>query len=199
VKRVSAALVVLAVVAGITAFCIQQRRSDRPQPGANPVVEIPHTQDSDGLRLPKKPGSLRFAVIGDMGRGDATQYDTANQMTKWHEKFDYDFVLMLGDNLYSNGSGAPAEYALRFERPYQALLEAGVTFYAAIGNHDPPNEWTYPLFHMNGNRYYSFTKDEGPLPVDKRTVEFFAVDSVTMNGEELRWLANALDTSTADW
>ncbi len=178
---------------------MRTRRMDSAPVGANPVVIAPHTQSADGLRLPKKPGSLRFAVMGDMGRGDATQYDTAAQMATWRAKFDFSFVLMLGDNLYSNGSGAAEEYALRFERPYRSLLDAGVVFYATLGNHDPPDEWNYAPFHMDGHRYYSFTKTEGPLPVDQRTVEFFAVDSVAVTTTELSWLRSALETSKADW
>ena len=49
-------------------------------PTANglPAVE-PASVDDDGLALPKKLGSLRFAVMGDVGRGDQAQYDTAER------------------------------------------------------------------------------------------------------------------------
>ena len=59
-------------------------------------------------------------------------------MTRWRERFDFSFVLMLGDNIYAEGT--PENYAARFERPYKALIDAGVKFYAAIGNHDPPGQ-----------------------------------------------------------
>ena len=157
----------------------------------------PLLPDASGLALPKKLGSLRFAVVGDMGTGNSAQYDTANEMARWHEKFDFSFVLMLGDNIYATGTAE--NYEARFERPYKALLEEGVAFYAALGNHDPPDQWHYVPFHMNGNRYYSFTKEEGVLPVAKHTVQFFAIDTVTLDIAQLEWLRRELGRSTADW
>jgi hypothetical protein len=74
-----------------------------PPPDGVPVIE-PVSFDGDGLALPKKLGSLRFAVIGDVGRGDAAQFETAAEMTRWREKFDFSFVLMLGDNMYGPGT-----------------------------------------------------------------------------------------------
>ena len=59
---------------------------------------------------------------------------------------------MLGDNLY--GKERPGDYADKFERPYKTLLDAGVKFYAALGNHDDPPQRFYKPFNMNGERYY---------------------------------------------
>ena len=60
----------------------------------------------------------------------------------------FDAVLMLGDNNY--GDGSPESYRVRFEEPYKPLLDAGVRFYAARGNHDAGAQWNYPLFNMGG-------------------------------------------------
>jgi hypothetical protein len=170
-------------------------RSSGPEP--SPVV-APLAAGGDGLALPKKLGSLRFAVIGDVGRGDPKQYDTAAELTRWRERFDFSLVLMLGDNMYA--AGTPEDYAARFERPYKTLLDAGVVFYAARGNHDPPGIVTYPPYNMNGNRYYSFTKKEGPLgPVAARTVRFVAIDTVNLDGAQLAWLRGELTVSDTDW
>ena len=152
----------------------------------------------DGLALPKKLGSLRFAVMGDVGRGDLAQYDTAAEMARWRERFDFAFVLMLGDNMY--GLGTPEDYVARFERPYKTLLEAGVVFYAANGNHDPANILTYAPYNMRGQRYYSFTKKEGPLgPIAERTVRFIAIDTVNLDQVQLAWLRRELAVSNSDW
>lgn len=162
-----------------------------------PVIE-PVTYSETGLALPKKLGSLRFAVVGDVGRGDRRQYDTAAEMARWRQHFDFSFVLMLGDNMY--GPGSPDDYALRFERPYKALLDAGVVFYAANGNHDPVSILNYPLYNMNGNRYYWFKKTEGPLgPVGQRTVRFFAIDSVNLDPDQMAWLRRHMGESDDDW
>src|SRR5262245_37794860 len=72
--------------------------------------------------LPNKPGSLKFAVIGDNGTGDQAQYDVARQMVLARAAFSYDLVIMLGDNMY--GSQKPADFVAKFEKPYAALLDA---------------------------------------------------------------------------
>lgn len=150
-------------------------------------------------QLPKKPGSLRFAVIGDSGRGDRHQYMTAAKMIEWRQWFDYDFVLMLGDNIYGE-RGTKEDYAQRFERPYKALLDEGVPFHAAIGNHDPPGQEHYPLFNMNGRRYYAFEKEEGSLrPLFSREVLFVAIDTVQLARDQLNWLDRTLGDSDAKW
>ena len=167
--------------------------TDEPKP-----VVTPLQADASGLMLPKKLGSLRFAVIGDVGRGDAAQYDTASEMARWRERFDFAFVLMLGDNMY--GPGTQDDYAVRFERPYKSLLDAGVVFYAANGNHDPASILYYKPYNMDGRRYYSFTKKEGPLaPLVQRTVRFLAIDTVRLDATQLTWIRNELGVSNTDW
>src|SRR5882672_9762561 len=89
-----------------------------------------------GLSLPNKADSLKFAAMGDNGSGDKAQYDVAAQMVKWHQIFSYEMVIMLGDNIY--GSQQPRDFVQKFDAPYKPLLEAGVKFYAALGNHDNP-------------------------------------------------------------
>jgi hypothetical protein len=49
--------------------------------------------------LPLKSGSVRFAVIGDMGTGDPPQYQIAQRMLEFHQKFPFTFAIMLGDNI----------------------------------------------------------------------------------------------------
>ena len=94
------------------------------------------------LALPVRDGSVRFAVIGDSGRGDQPQHEIARQMAAWRAKFPFDFVLMLGDNIY--GPHTPRDYELKFEEPYRALLEAGVTFHAASAITTTPARSTTP-------------------------------------------------------
>jgi len=105
---------------------------------------------ADELRLPLKDGSVRFAVVGDTGTGDSHQRDIAAQLNTWRAKFPFAFVVMMGDNLY--GGERPRDYEREFEIPYKALLDAGVKFYASLGNHDNPNERLYKPFNMNGER-----------------------------------------------
>ena len=192
---VTAGLIWMAVSTGAL---VPDHKKARPTGGTvapAPIVTplVPDTET--GLALPKKLGSLRFAVMGDVGRGDEAQYGTAAEMARWHERFDFSFVLMLGDNMYA--AGTPEDYAARFERPYKPLLEKDVVFYAANGNHDPPNILDYPLYNMRGNRYYAFTKSEGALAL--RKVKFVAVDTVMLDSEQLAWLRRELGASDDGW
>jgi hypothetical protein len=150
------------------------------------------------LALANAAGSVKFAVIGDSGRGDEAQREVARQMVAWREKFSYDLVLMVGDNIYD--SHTPEDYAAKFERPYKTLLDAGVTFRAAIGNHDDPAQIFYEKFNMGGQRYYTFREAGQPLGVMTGAgVRFFALDSRSFDPEQLRWLQQALAESGSRW
>ena len=140
------------------------------------------------ITLPSKPDAVRFAVIGDSGTGEPPQYETAAEMESAHRIFSFDFVLMLGDNIY--GGKSSSDFQRKFELPYRPLLDAGVKFYASLGNHDETNERLYKPFNMDGKRFYSFKKGN---------VQFFALDSNYMDAEQLDWLSKELSNSTSLW
>ncbi len=140
------------------------------------------------LKLPLQPKSVRFAVIGDSGTGDKEQYDVGRQMVNFRGQFPFDFVIMLGDNIY--GGQSAEDYRIKFELPYKPLLDAGIKFYAALGNHDDPNQRFYKPFNMGGKRFYNFKNGN---------VEFFALDSNYMDPEQLDWLTKQLRGSNAAW
>jgi predicted MPP superfamily phosphohydrolase len=140
------------------------------------------------LALPLKQNSVRFAAIGDMGTGEPPQYEVAGQIIAYRRQFPFEFVIMLGDNIY--GGHDPIDYENKFERPYKPLLDAGVKFYAALGNHDTPNERFYKSFNMNGQKYYTYKKSN---------VRFFALDSNYMDPQQLAWLEKELQNSGSDW
>ena len=148
--------------------------------------------------LALKPVSLKFAVIGDSGQWSRAQRETAAQLAEQHERFSFDAVLMLGDNNY--GDGSPESYRVRFEEPFKPLLDSGVKFYAARGNHDIGPQWDYTLFNMGGHRYYTFQRVAGLLPplVGDR-VQFFALDSVNLDDAQLSWFDRELSESKAEW
>jgi hypothetical protein len=140
------------------------------------------------LAVPNRPDTLKFAVLGDNGSGDKGQFDLAEQMRVVHTRFDYRLVIMLGDNFY--GSQTPAELARKFDRPYKPLLDLGVMFYAAIGNHDEPSTVNYPPLNMAGQRYYTFARDR---------VRFFVLDTNVLDAQQLRWFEAALTQSQEPW
>jgi hypothetical protein len=141
---------------------------------------------------------ITFAVIGDTGTGDEAQAAVARQMVSQGEKTPFEFVLMLGDNIYETGD--PKYIKPRFEEPYKDLLAAGVKFYAVLGNHDiikgTAFQTNYANFNMGGRRYYNFTKGGTG---DSSLLEFFALDSNLMKEEQLAWLEEKLKASKAQW
>jgi predicted phosphodiesterase len=140
------------------------------------------------LKLPVKPNSVRFAIIGDSGTGDRPQFEVADQMVTFRRDFPFDFVLMLGDNIY--GSKSAADFKKKFETPYRSLRDAGVKFYASLGNHDHTSERLYKPFNMDGQRYYT---------IKNGNVQFFALDSNYMDPSQLDWLEQQLSGSSAAW
>ena len=140
------------------------------------------------VALPNRAGTLKFAVLGDNGSGDAGQYELAAQMAAVHQVFAFAFVIMVGDNFY--GSQTPANLVKKFDRPYKPLLDAGVTFHAAIGNHDEPFTMNYPPLNMGGRRYYTYVRQQ---------VRFFVLDTNIMDGPQLQWFESELQQSTEPW
>jgi hypothetical protein len=138
--------------------------------------------------LPLIDGSVRFAVIGDMGTGGRRQLETGRMMSTVRQRFPYTFAITVGDNMY--GGQDPSDYERKFVLPYKGLLDAGVMFYGSLGNHDRPAQRFFKLLNMNGERYYTFTR--GPA-------QFFAIDSTLMTQEQLRWLERELVESRASW
>jgi predicted phosphodiesterase len=143
---------------------------------------------AQNVQLPDRPGSLKFAVLGDNGTGSTQQYDLGRQMAGSRAQFAFDFVIMLGDNMY--GRQEPQDFVDKFQRPYASLLDAGVRFYATLGNHDKPDNRNYPGFNMGGERYYTYAK---------KNVRFFVLDSNLMDPTQLAWFEAALAGATDRW
>ena len=173
----------IATVAFATAFLALYWVHLRPS-----VHAVGMQQPETALGLPLRPDSVRFAVVGDNGSADSSEYQVGEQMQKAQQISKFNFVLMLGDNLY--GGSSARDYQDRFERPYKTLLDQGVNFYASLGNHDDNNEISYAPFHMNGRRYYNYSQGN---------VEFFALDTNYLDGAQLDWLQQELQKSTAVW
>lgn len=190
-------LIALAVLTGGGSGC---RGSELDPAAARQTSTIVRslTPSPGSLALPLRDGSVRFAVIGDSGRGDTPQHEVARQMVTWRTRFPFDFVVMLGDNIY--GPHRADDYTRKFEEPYAPLLAAGVTFYASIGNHDDPGQINYAKFNMGGRRYYTFRKSERRLAgLTGAGVRFFALDSRSFDAEQLAWLRDELAESGTAW
>ena len=153
------------------------------------VVHAIQSPAESVVPLPNKDGSFKFGVLGDFGVGDQKQYQLADQMAALHGRFKYDIVVTVGDNIL--GSERPQDFQKKFEIPYKPLLDAGVKFYASLGNHDSREQRFYKLFNMEGKLYYSFSP--------KAKIRFFAFDSTYPEPEQIRWLEKELAASNDDW
>lgn len=140
------------------------------------------------LSLPLKEGSVRFAVIGDTGTGTDKQKELADLMVQYKQRYPYEFVLMLGDNMY--GGEGPADFKTKFEDVYKRLLDDKVKFYASLGNHDESNQRFYEYFNMNGEEYYVFKKGN---------VSFYALNSNYMDKRQIKWIEEQFASDTSDW
>jgi hypothetical protein len=138
--------------------------------------------------LPNDKDSVKFLVIGDTGTGGRAQYEVGQRIADAYKSFPFEFAIMLGDNLY--GSEGPSAYVNKFEKPYKPLLDAGVKFYASLGNHDEPAQRFYKPFNMDGKRFYSFSKGD---------IEFFVLDSTYMTPAQVDWLKSELEKSDKKW
>ena len=167
--------------------------------GALVVTAAVAPASAQELRLPNKDGSIKFAVIGDTGTASTAQYDVGKQMVAFRAKFPFDFVIMVGDNLYG-GSASADDFKTKFEGPYAQLLGSKVKFYAALGNHDNPTERNYKDWNMGGQRYYTWRASPGGLgKIGSPGVRFFALDSNYMDKPQLEWVQSELQKSSSEW
>jgi hypothetical protein len=145
---------------------------------------------SGDVPLGSAKGSLTFAVIGDNGTGDSEQYELGKQLFAAYQRQPFPLVIMVGDNIY--GSERPQDFVKKFESPYRPLLDAGVKFYASLGNHDSREQRYYKPYNMEGKLYYS-------LKAPDQDVRFFALDTTYLDQPQLDWLEKELSGSKEHW
>ncbi len=153
------------------------------------TVEAPATK-AEVIPLPNREGSLKFGILGDFGTGEQAQYQLAEQMARLHDRFPFELVILVGDNIY--GGERADDFKTKFEIPYKPLLDRGVKFYASLGNHDARNQRFYKLFNMDGKLYYSFK-------APKQNVRFFALETTYAEPEQMTWVADQLKGANDDW
>ena len=160
-----------------------------PAPQRGVVVSASKPGDAQ-TALPNRPNSLKFYVFGDFGTGDSAQYALAAQMVNLYKLFPAQIAILVGDNLY--GSERPQDFVQKFEKPYKPMLDAGVKFYASLGNHDAREQRYYKPFNMDGKLYYSFK-------APKEDVRFIALESTYPVPEQIAWLEETLKSAKEAW
>jgi predicted phosphodiesterase len=179
-KRITASFV-LTILLALSSANAQERSHPRTNGNAPATAPVK-------LTVPNKKDSVRFVVIGDTGTGTDQQHELAQVMLRYRQAFPFEFVLMMGDNMY--GSEKTGDYKKKFEDVYKSLLDQKVKFYASLGNHDESNQRFYEFFNMEGQEYYKFSKGN---------VSFYSLNSNYMDKKQVEWLNEKLAADTAEW
>ncbi|MES2923539.1 MAG: Ig-like domain-containing protein [Verrucomicrobiota bacterium] len=164
---------------------------------------VPGTAPAEGTRI---------WVVGDCGRGSATQAAGRDAYYNWMGSRTPDLNLQMGDNAYN--AGTDAEYQTGYFQMYPTIFRK-MTQWSTLGNHDANNGNTdptqnWPYFDMftfptaaecggtasGTEHYYSF---------DYGNVHFISLDSQTTlassspTAAQTLWLQNDLASTTQPW
>jgi 3',5'-cyclic AMP phosphodiesterase CpdA len=143
-----------------------------------------------------------FVALGDNGSGGRQAMAVAERMARTYRTSPFGNVVLLGDiSYYGNFAD---RYDDVFRRPMRPLLDAGVTFDLAIGNHDEALRHSESGFEEiqaelrlldTPGRFY--TRTYGPADVfllDSSVPGLFGPGS-----EQLEWLDDTLASATGQW
>lgn len=166
-------------------------------PGIPPDIDLePHAWTTTAERV-------RFAAIGDNGSGGRQAMAVATRLARTYQQQPFGLVALLGDICYYGRF--EDRYDEVFAKPMGPLIDAGVTFELAIGNHDDDLRLgDEDLAEINSQlrllgtpgRYY--TSRHGPA-------DFFFLDSSVAGAfgpgasAQWTWLDDALASSTSQW
>ena len=132
-----------------------------------------------------------YVVIGDFGKGNATEEDLASQIEAFTGDHPFDALVTVGDNVYN--SGDPADFDAAWNEPFGWVEDKGVTVVASLGNHDVRTDNGAPEIELFGMPGHWYKLKVGP-------VAFFVLDANQPDSTEQKdWLAQALQASKAPW
>ena len=166
-------------------------------PGNPPQIELPPEAWTT------TPERVRFAAIGDNGSGGRQAMAVAERMAETYLQAPFGLVALLGDiSYYGNFAD---RYDDVFARPMRPLIDAGVGFELAIGNHDRDLrhsdeglEEIEAELQLLGTPSLYYTTTHGPA-------DFFFLDSSVPGvfgpgaSTQWEWLDDTLAASTNQW
>lgn len=160
-------------------------------------------------------GPYRIWTIGDAGKGNQGQIDVMNTFLQYQDTAHTDFMIMLGDNAYSDGT--QVEYQDKMFNIYDSILPY-IPVFSTPGNHDynsvnrfdPPLQHTGPYFDIYNSPisgeaggvasttelYYSF---------DYGNIHFISLNSeiqswtTSSSSQMFQWLEQDLQANTKEW
>lgn len=144
-----------------------------------------------------------FAAVGDTGTGGRNQMDVAQAMVDAYKTTPYGLIAHVGDVSY-RGSILDRWEDVWLE-PYKSLLDAGVRFEVALGNHELTEGQSEETVRWVESRLEQLGYSNTYRVVPYGPVDFFFLDTATpmvtgdRSGEQLAWLDQVLEESTAAW
>lgn len=179
-----------------------------PAPPSAFAIAAPRAGDAAGAAEASTPVPVRFAAIGDTGRGTSAQIKVAQALAAKCARDGCDFVLFLGDNVYPSGLESADDPRMR------ALVDdvygaEGPEIFAVLGNHDYGGNGSGLELHKG--RYqidYTDRSKRWRMPgawyrATRGPVELFALDSTMQlfgrDEAQRRDVSAWIAASTARW
>lgn len=136
--------------------------------------------------------AVTFAVLGDTGTGELTQYQVAEALREVCGREDCDFVLVTGDNVYPSGIDAIDDPQLeaKFERPYAGLGE--LDFWLVPGNHDWKGSVQAQIDYTAVSRRWRMPASHYALPSLPEWLHIYGLDTETLTPEQVSAAEEAL-------
>lgn len=147
--------------------------------------------------------SITFTVLGDNGSGGRNAMDVARQMARSYQDRPYGLTVLLGDISYYGS--IVDRYEDVFVEPLGPLIDAGVEFELAIGNHEIQENPSPEALEEVGEKLARLGLTDTYYKATHGPVDFFLLDSslplagLAGGEEQLAWLERELAASDADW
>ena len=109
-------------------------------------------------------------------------------MARFHAKFPFDLVIMLGDNIYGGQGASDLTRSSRSRTRRCSTRASSSTPRSAITTN--PTTVSTRCGTWAGSCYYTYAI---------KNVRFFALDSNKVDPKELAWLENALKSAQEEW
>ena len=184
-------IVVLAVVALAAVALAQPKVRERVSYWFEAQSDPPPVLGSATVPPVADAPLVRFAVVGDVGTGEADEISTATAVDELEGTDEYDALLMLGDNVYPDGD--PRQVDRTVFEPFAGVLDGPTELLAVLGNHDVENgngDAHAAALGMPERWYSTSFGDTLVLSLDSTRPD---------DPDQLGWLTDTLAASSATW